>query len=117
MSIKYWCLGFVFSNSLRHVALIKKARSLHIGLWNGLGGTIEGMEGFNCAMSREAKEEEGFKIHDWIRVGDLMGDDWNVAVFTYHDKGNGLCSLPLSQRPIILHDYYNLDKWDPDKLA
>lgn len=116
MSIKLWCLGFIFSNSLRHIALIKKARSLHIGLWNGIGGTIEDSEQFRDAMSRETKEETGFDIspQEWVRVGDLMGKNWNVALFVYHDTEDKLKKHPI---PAILHNQEEIEGWDPDQVA
>lgn len=101
---KRWTLGFVFTSGLEHVVMLKKARSLHVGLWNGLGGTIENDESPLHSMIRECKEESGISTvkEDWVRVGKIVGDngsyrsyaqteenwDWIVHVFAYRGKDN-----------------------------
>jgi 8-oxo-dGTP pyrophosphatase MutT (NUDIX family) len=79
----YWCLGFIFSPSLREVLLLKKGKSLHIGKWNGLGGALEAGENARTAMVRECREESGlsFDRDDWTFVGLLTGGSWDVGVF------------------------------------
>ena len=86
-----WCLGFVFTRNPDRVLLIKKGRSLHIGLWNGIGGKVEEEESFIDSMRRECTEEAGLDIRDWRSVCSLWGSDsnWTVAVYAaecYIDK-------------------------------
>lgn len=80
--MKEWCLGFVILPG--HVVLLKKSRTLHVGLWNGLGGKIEDGESAIEAMRREAKEESGLELN-WKHVGylrgDKDGDPWRVFVY------------------------------------
>jgi 8-oxo-dGTP pyrophosphatase MutT (NUDIX family) len=87
MSIR-WCLGFVFSTDLRQVVLLRKGKSLHVGLWNGLGGALEkdDLGSSMNAMVRECKEESGLDISltRWTDVGKLIGgnDSWQVDIFS-----------------------------------
>lgn len=76
-----WCLGFAFQGP--SVLLIQKSQTMHIGLWNGLGGKIERGESAAGAMRREFKEEAGFEHNDWIFSGGFIGRgrDWYVAVY------------------------------------
>src|SRR5262249_19024702 len=64
--------------------LLKKGRSLHIGLWNGIGGAIES-ETSRTAMTRECREETGILVgrDTWITVGALVATDrsWWVDVY------------------------------------
>jgi 8-oxo-dGTP pyrophosphatase MutT (NUDIX family) len=78
-----WCLGFIFSISLDYVTLLKKGRSLHIGLWNGVGGAVEDRENILDAMVRECHEETGIVTSrsTWTKTGVLLGSNWHVDVF------------------------------------
>lgn len=82
---KLWSLGFVFSPELDHVVLLKKARSLHIGLWNGVGGGLENKETYESSMVRECVEESGLQTEkiDWKRAAKLTGVNWSVGVFAF----------------------------------
>ena len=64
--IKY-VVGFMFSNDLNYVALIRKGRpTLQKGKLNGIGGHIEnGETGFET-MVREFKEETGYGTDEKI---------------------------------------------------
>lgn len=87
MIMKRWCLGFVFSFDLRQVTLLRKGRSLHTGLWNGVGGTLEkdDLGSSLNAMIRECEEETKIRIHSnrWVEVGVLYGDvrSWSVNIY------------------------------------
>ncbi len=52
-----YCLGFAFTTDTDYVLLLKKSRTLHVGLWNGLGGKAEDNETTLDAMVREFQEE------------------------------------------------------------
>ena len=79
-------MGFCFSNSLREVALIKKATpSWQRGRLNGVGGKAEIKDGGNPfnTMRREFSEEAGLDIVDWRQFGVLVDElrGWEVALF------------------------------------
>ncbi len=79
-----WCLGFILSSNFRNVLMIKKSRSMHAGLWNGVGGKLEPNEGYYDSMIRECREETGLSTcaPDWVRVVDFANPgNWNVKVF------------------------------------
>lgn len=124
MSIKRWCLGFVFSSDLRHVVLLRKGKSLHVGLWNGVGGALEETDlGSSLnSMVRECREETGIDIPltRWTGVGILSGPPgtWKVDVFAARmwtsDIGPDVLWSDLEsvlENPGCLNsDYYDLDR-------
>lgn len=93
--MKNWCLGFIFSLDFSTVLLLKKSQTMHIGLWNGIGGKIEYQETPIDAMIRECKEEAQLDIaaEKWLEVGRLKGvnsgEPWCVHLFvtTYDTHG------------------------------
>lgn len=88
--MKEWCLGFVFLEGYEKVLLLKKARTMHVGLWNGVGGKVEPGETIEAAMIRECDEEAKLHVADWTYVGELKGntngEEWRVAVFGAYCK-------------------------------
>lgn len=61
--MKQYVTGFLFSQDLSHVVLIKKlAPEWQYGYYNGVGGKIEEGETSLQAMSREFEEETGVSI-------------------------------------------------------
>lgn len=65
--MKKYVLGFLFSNDLKRVVLIRKdGPDWQVGKLNGLGGSVEDYdESWLSAMSREFREEAGIDISDW----------------------------------------------------
>jgi len=66
---------------------IKRARDIHAGKWNGLGGKFEPGESPDECVTREVREESGLEIVNPRLRGLLMfpafkGEDWYVFVFT-----------------------------------
>lgn len=87
-----YCLGFVLSPNYEVVLLRKKVRTMHIGLWNGVGGKLDGEPAIQ-AMKRECLEESGIEVTNWKLVGYLRGDskeDWRVFVYAALDPLLGL---------------------------
>ena len=80
---KRWSLGFLFTSGLEYVMLLRKGKSLHIGLWNGVGGKVDKFEPYETSMVRECFEESGLQTQrtDWKRSAKLIGLDWSVGVF------------------------------------
>lgn len=63
---KGYSLGFLFSEDLKHVVLIRKVRpAFQKGKLNGIGGKIEPGENHLAAMIREFREETGHEHRDW----------------------------------------------------
>lgn len=64
-----YVVGFLFSEDLRHVALIRKNRpAWQAGKYNGVGGKIEPFDSSSlAAMTREFFEETGVEVpqHEW----------------------------------------------------
>lgn len=110
MGIMKWCLGFVFSHSLRHV-LLKKSRSLHVGLWNGVGGSLEknDLDSSLNAMVRECKEESNIQTvqGDWIFVGWMRGRQWSCDLYANRDNHSVVAEY--------VHDLRLLEHVKPDK--
>jgi 8-oxo-dGTP diphosphatase len=66
--MKKYVLGFIFSENLDKVVLIKKNRpETHCGLLNGIGGLVESFDkNVMAAMNRECYEETGVDIEEWL---------------------------------------------------
>jgi 8-oxo-dGTP diphosphatase len=88
MDQMHYVLGFAFSEDLSRVALIRKNRpEWQAGKLNGIGGKVEPGETMLDAMIREFREETGFEIRKWQRLGTMTGDSWEVGVFvSYHNN-------------------------------
>lgn len=94
--MKRWCLGLIFDQTLNFVVLLRKGRTLHVGLWNGIGGVIENTEATEGAMTREAYEEGQYRIDpvDWVKIGTIRGSNlqhggpWSVTVFAVQKEGH-----------------------------
>lgn len=69
--MKKYVLGFIFSENLDKIVLIKKNRpESQAGLLNGIGGSVESYDKSNvAAMSRECYEETGVDIEEWLYFG------------------------------------------------
>ena len=78
---KYVC-GLLFSPDKKHIALIKKKRPIwQYGLYNAIGGKVEGCESVMDAMAREYKEESGIYIDKWEGFTYITGEDFEVYFF------------------------------------
>lgn len=76
--------GFLFSQDLKRVALIRKAKpDWQAGLLNGIGGKIEDGETRFRAMVREFAEETGATVTDWEMFAEMVVPRFaQVAFFT-----------------------------------
>jgi 8-oxo-dGTP pyrophosphatase MutT (NUDIX family) len=79
---KGYSLGFLFSDNLKHVVLIRKARpAFQKGKLNGVGGKIEPGESHVSAMIREFREETGHEHRDWSYLRSFKVPNTFVHVF------------------------------------
>ena len=82
--------GFIFSPDLTRVLLIHKNRPDWMkGKLNGIGGKLEDGESMLQCIVREIHEETGLDTaeSEWVRLGDLGSDDWQMDVFTMRHTG------------------------------
>lgn len=88
--MKHYVVGFLFSDNLKYVILVKKNRpEWQAGKLNGVGGKIEPNEHPHDAMVREFKEETGADILLWKPVCVLdstssehkVKTDWKVYFY------------------------------------
>ena len=85
--MKRYVVGFLFSEDLKNVALIRKNRpEWQKGLLNGIGGHIEIGETDQQAMAREFAEEAGVSIWDWEHVLTLRFPYAEVEFFAYKNN-------------------------------
>lgn len=86
VEIQEYVCGFMFDESLKHVALVKKNRpKWQEGLLNGIGGHVEKSdESFHFAMAREFREETGVYTEplQWKAFAEVTGDGWRVNFFS-----------------------------------
>lgn len=79
-----YVLGFMFSEGLDAVALIRKSKpAWQKGYLNGIGGKIEAGETPRAAMVREFAEETGWKTKPghWIQFLVMRGEEFAVHCF------------------------------------
>lgn len=85
--MKKYTLGFIFSDDLQKVLMIKKSRpEAQAGKMNGIGGKFEpeDIDAPHC-ISREVKEEADISIPPemWAEVGAFSDNvNFNVAILT-----------------------------------
>jgi 8-oxo-dGTP diphosphatase len=102
---------------------IKKARDVHEGKWNGLGGKFEPGESPEECVIREMKEESGLDILDPVLKGTLTfpsftdGADWYVFVFVASRFSGSLIDSPEGKLDWIEDErILHLPLWDGDRL-
>ena len=74
MAGTYYSMGFAVSLDGHRVLLLEKNRpSFLAGQWMGVAGHIEPGETPLEAVRREAEEESGLRVNDWIELGMVRG--------------------------------------------
>ena len=79
-----YVVGFMFTEELRRVLLIRKKRPTWMaGKLNGVGGHIEPGETPEHAMVREFREETGSPTleQDWTKVLNVVGNGYWLHIF------------------------------------
>lgn len=84
--MKRYVLGFLFSEDLEQVALLRRRPKREDQQWqrgrlNGIGGGVEGDEESADAMCREFREEAGVYVDGWKQYAKMVGPDWAVDCF------------------------------------
>lgn len=91
-----YVMGFLFDDNKEVVALIEKQKPDWMrGLWNGIGGKVEGSETAERAMRREFREEAGVDINNWKLFCTITGhngggdqtEDWFIHCFKAQSDG------------------------------
>lgn len=110
-----YVLGFMFSEDLSQVVLIRKDHPVdQKGLLNGVGGRMMDMESESRAMSREFAEEAGIKTHEseWSPIGSIIGyapgaseNIIDYKVFCFYAKGDVAGVKTMTREPIEVHLY------------
>lgn len=110
--MKKYVLGFAFNDY--HVLLIKKNRpKWQKGLYNGLGGHIEGNEQPIDAMVREFKEECSIvtKETDWEYFALMKGEDWICYCFRSRNVFDLCEAKQTTDESIKIINAYGLEKY------
>lgn len=81
--------GFLVDHDHHKVIMIRKRKnSINGGLWNGVGGKVEGTEDYNEAQAREFHEEAGIwiKPEEWNPICRLCIDDEVEVRFFFSEQ-------------------------------
>jgi 8-oxo-dGTP diphosphatase len=102
---------------------VKKARDIHEGKWNGLGGKLEAGESPEECAIREIEEESGLCVLAPRLAGLLTfplfdgTDDWYVYVFVVEQFEGQLIDSPEGHLAWIADaDLLALNLWEGDRL-
>jgi 8-oxo-dGTP pyrophosphatase MutT (NUDIX family) len=95
--------GFLFDESLQHVALILKHKPDWLaGTYNGIGGKVEPGEDWLEAMIREFEEETGVRVEHWTHTVTLQNDLFECRFFMA--RSNGVFQVKTQENePISIH--------------
>lgn len=84
-----WVLGFLFSEDLSKVVLIKKTHpDWQAGKLNGIGGKIELGASHRATMWRECREETGYDYDDWQYLKSFSTNKPNHYVHVFYGVGD-----------------------------
>ena len=102
---------------------IKKAKDMHEGKWNGLGGKLENGESPQECAVREIEEESGLRVSDPQLRGVLTFpafdgvEDWYVFVFTANQFTGELIDSPEGVLAWVDDEkLFDLNLWAGDKI-
>jgi 8-oxo-dGTP pyrophosphatase MutT (NUDIX family) len=112
-----YVLGFLFSDDLKKVILIRKNRPANqIGLLNGVGGKIEYGESCFSAIVREFQEETGVLIENWSFLKTLKFD---VNVHVFYSVGDTKRCFPQTDEEIWSMPVFKVATrpWNPIKIS
>lgn len=111
--MKRLVVGFLIDEN-NDVLMIQKNRpEWQAGFFNGIGGHVEDGESAKDAMTREMMEEANVKFEDWELMLTLEGTDYFLYVYVgfAHDKINLLEWKSMTDEPVSLVPYFDMDKY------
>ena len=100
----------------------KKAKDIHEGKWNGLGGKFEPGETPEECVRREVLEESGLviqnpRLHGLLMFPKFKGNDWYVFVFTATDFTGERIDSPEGKLEWIPDERLTrLNLWESDSI-
>lgn len=109
--MKYYVLGFLFTEDGKKVVLIHKNRpDWQAGYLNGVGGHIENSDdNSELAMVREFYEETGVLIENWTPLAAMQGKDWSVDCYkAFSDKAYDIKTI--TDEEVILVDVDKINR-------
>lgn len=74
--------------AITEICLAMKKRGFGTGMWNGVGGKVEGDESLEMAAAREAQEEIGVAVGPLTKVAEIAffhvpKPEWNQTMHVY----------------------------------
>lgn len=104
--MQQYALGFLFSDDLNEVALIRKKRpEWQNGRLNGIGGKVEKEESPNNAMIREFHEETGYYLSNWEHKITISNEACDLFVFMAHAGDLRILQTVTDEEVIVLPVY------------
>jgi len=105
-----YVLGFLFTDDLEKVWLIRKLRpQWQFEKLNGIGGHVEPNETPDQAMVREFKEETGVVITDWRWFMTMKNDEWEVECY-YQTIRNNKTPISMTDESVHLIPVYMINE-------
>jgi 8-oxo-dGTP diphosphatase len=102
--MKRYSVGFLFNQNASCVALIHKKRpAWQCGLWNGIGGKIEGGEAPKDAMVREFEEEAWVRVEEWNLFAEIAGADYIISFFRSFDDDKIIKLKTMTDETVMVH--------------
>lgn len=100
-----------------NVLLVRKNKpSWQHGLLNGIGGKVEGDEGYNAAMRREFREETGLDVLNWLPFAREHGPGYIVMFYRTALMPNMLPARPVNDVGETL-EWHSLRFVDDDEVV
>lgn len=98
-----YVLGFMFSDDLDSLLLIRKQRPVwQAGRLNGVGGKVEAEESPLYAMIREFREETGVAHTDWVAFQVLEFPGARVTCFAAASSNALLAARSTTDEPVCV---------------
>lgn len=110
-------------NRKDEVLLLYKKRGFGEGKWNGPGGKVRENETVEESMIREVKEETGFRVNSYQKMGELEfifkdREGWNnyTHVFIFRDFSGELAESEEGNLEWFKKEEFPFDQmWDDDR--
>ena len=117
--MKTYCVGFMFSQNLQRVALIRKTHpDWQAGKLNGIGGEIDSRLALSDEMVREFAEETGLVTSpdEWNYFADKTGHDEDWLVYFCYCRGDIDCLVTQDEERIVIEPVRDVHPYRSDML-